>query len=177
MSNQNKKIRKRLIQKYGNICMMEEAGIRKIPLSERKKIKGYKSSQEMITYHHIKPVREKGRTTEENGALLKEYNHEWLERQDQSVRNDINEKLQQFKLNFSGISLGDGLETKFSCSVDLDFNFDDYIVIPVYETKQKPKGKDKIKKPTRAEIKQETQQMVNEYYESIENTTDEGFFR
>lgn len=172
--SKNKKVRKRLVRKYGSICMMEEADIRKIPLAERKKIKGYKSTQEMITYHHIIPVREKGKTTEENGALLKDYNHSWLESQDQYIRDDINERLQQFKLNFSSILVGESLETECSGSIDLDFNFDDYITIPVYETKQKPKGKDKVKKATRAKIKQETQDMVREYYE---NTEDDSFFR
>lgn len=34
---------------------MEEAGIRCIPVEERRKINGYQNNQETITYHHLKP--------------------------------------------------------------------------------------------------------------------------
>lgn len=77
----NKGIRKAMINKYGKICFMEAAGIRQIPKEERKKIKGYKKTDEKLTYHHIVPKSEHGQATEENGAILKKYNHEWLEQQ------------------------------------------------------------------------------------------------
>ena len=51
----NKGIRQAMIHKYGKKCMMEEAGIRNIPKEERKKIKGYRKTDEKLTYHHIKP--------------------------------------------------------------------------------------------------------------------------
>lgn len=51
----NKGIRKAMINKYGKICFMEAAGIRQIPKEERKKIKGYKKTDEKLTYHHIRP--------------------------------------------------------------------------------------------------------------------------
>ena len=67
----NKSIKEKMIQKYGKICMMEEAGIRKIPVEERRMIKGYRKTDEQITYHHLKPRCKGGQATEENGALLK----------------------------------------------------------------------------------------------------------
>lgn len=105
----NKTIRKTMEQKYGKKCMMEAAGIRCISMHKRKKIKGYKRTDEMITYHHIKPLAKGGETTVENGALLKSYNHQWLERQPQYVKDKINKKLQQYKTRFVGLEItGDG---------------------------------------------------------------------
>lgn len=51
----NKHIKEIMMRRYGKICMMEEAGIRYIPIEERRKLKGYQSNQEVITYHHLRP--------------------------------------------------------------------------------------------------------------------------
>ena len=51
----NKRIKEIMMKKYGKICMMEEAGIRCIPVEERRDLRGYKRSDESITYHHIVP--------------------------------------------------------------------------------------------------------------------------
>lgn len=58
----NKKIKEAMIRKYGAKCMMEEAGIRYIPAEKRRRITGYKKSDEVLTYHHLKP-KSKGRTS------------------------------------------------------------------------------------------------------------------
>ena len=55
-----KSIRDRMVEKYGAICMMEQSGIRYVPVEERKKLAGYRKENELITYHHIKP-KSKGR--------------------------------------------------------------------------------------------------------------------
>lgn len=39
-----------------------------------------------------------GQATEENGAILKKYNHEWLERLPKVEREKINKQLQEYKI-------------------------------------------------------------------------------
>lgn len=51
----NKRIKEIMMKRYGKICMMEEAGIRYIPVEERRDLKGYRKTDETITYHHIIP--------------------------------------------------------------------------------------------------------------------------
>lgn len=167
----NKGARQALIQKFGKICMIEEAGIRKIPLSQRRKLKGYKKSDDQITYHHLRAKRNGGKATEENGALVKGYNHQWLEGLPEEEREAINNRLREFKLNFSGIAITDnGIETVKSGSIPLEFDFkdNDTIVIPVFDN-QKSDKKKKQKPKTRAQIKKETQERIAEdleiYYE------------
>lgn len=93
----NKNIRDRMIEKFGEICMMEQSGIRCIPVEERRTIKGYRVENELITYHHIKPKSKGGKETEENGLLLKWYNHRWLHSQPASVIRKINARLKKYK--------------------------------------------------------------------------------
>lgn len=169
--NSNKGVRQALIRKFGKICMIEEAGIRKIPLSQRRKLKGYKKSDDQITYHHLRAKRNGGKATEENGALVKGYNHQWLERLPEEEREAINNRLREFKLNFSGIAITDnGIETIESGIIPLEFDFkdNDTIVIPVFDN-QKSDKKKKQKPKTRAQIKKETQERIAEdleiYYE------------
>lgn len=57
----NRSIKKRLIDIYGPICFLGD-----VP-----------TKNNVLTYHHIKPVREGKETTIENGALLTENMH-WL---------------------------------------------------------------------------------------------------
>ena len=157
----NKGARQRLIQKFGNICMVEEAGIRKTPIEERRKFKGYRKSQDMITYHHIRPKHKGGQATEENGALVKGYNHEWLERLPVAEREKVNTELQRFKLNFATMHIeGDSLVTDSHSSIDLTFDIgEDYLVIPAYDNDEKTIDK---RKKSRAQIKRETQRRIAE---------------
>ncbi len=173
----NKEAREQLIKKYGAKCMMEMAGIREVPVELRRRIKGYKKAQEMLTYHHIKPIREGGKATEENGAVLKAYNHAWLESQPQSVRDEVNQKLQEFKLNFSTMHItGSKLEVEQSDSIDLSFDFgDDCITIQAYDTKELLEEMQQKKNHSRAREKRESQRLIDEYYESIKDTEDKDF--
>lgn len=101
----NRSIRSIMEAKYGKKCMMEEAGIRFIPVEERRKIKGYRKTDEAITYHHLRPRCKGGPATEENGALLKGYNHQWLEKQSKTTRERINRQLRQYKADFVKMSI------------------------------------------------------------------------
>lgn len=117
----NKAIRSMMEKKYGKKCMMEEAGIRCIPVEERRKIKGYKKTDEQLTYHHLRPRSNNGQATEENGALLKSYNHQWLEQQPKGVREQINNRLRQYKKNF------------VKMSIPKQPNKEDYIEVQAYD--------------------------------------------
>lgn len=154
----NKKIRNKMIILFGRVCMLEASGIRYIPLEDRKSIKGYKKFEDTITYHHIKEKQRGGKRTIVNGALIKEYNHNWLHSLSNEEKEEINRKIQEFKLNFISKKLGDvslnekdrktlediklnimivngNLEIEQSFSLNPDFS--DCITIPVYNTKKK----------------------------------------
>ena len=132
----NRSVRELMEQKYGSKCMMEEAHIRKIPVSERRKIKGYKKTDEQITYHHLIRKSKGGLTTEENGALLKWYNHQWLEKQPVATREYINDQLRKYKARFVGLEItGDG-RIGNQIMMDLD-EPGEFIEIPLYPNKER----------------------------------------
>lgn len=175
MSKGNKRAKNKLIQQYGQICMIEEAGIRKIPVSERKKIKGYKKSDDQITFHHLIPRRKGGQATPENGALVKDYNHRWLERLPSREREQVNDRLRDFKLNYSGMQISKkGIELQDSGSVTLDFDSilesekDDVIEISVFQNTPEDIKKRKAHK-TRAQIKREFQKEIDDYFEGLDD--------
>lgn len=132
----NKSIRELMIKKYGEKCMMEEAGIRYIPVEERRKIKGYKKIDETITYHHMKRKCKGGQATEENGALLKWYNHSWLEKQSPATRERINDMLRRYKARFVALEITGNGEIGNSVIMDLE-EPEEYIEIPLYPNREK----------------------------------------
>ena len=67
----NKSIRDKMIEKYGKICMMEAAGIRSVPVEERRKIKGYKKIDESITYHHLQPKCKRWKGNRREWSIIK----------------------------------------------------------------------------------------------------------
>jgi hypothetical protein len=94
----NKTIKNKMIEKFGDECMIEATGIRYVDQEIRQSMPGYKESDDRIEYHHIKPVKDGGLTTIANGALLKGYNHEWYHKQSQEKQKEINELLQEYKV-------------------------------------------------------------------------------
>lgn len=128
----NKSIREKMEQKYGKKCMMEEAGIRFIPVEERRKIKGYRKTDEKLTYHHLKPKCKGGQATMENGALLKSYNHQWLEQQSKATREKINDMLRRYKYRIDAIQMNGNLEVYQQMSF-LPEEFGEYYIIPAYD--------------------------------------------
>ena len=150
----NKSIRELMEKKYGKKCMMEEAGISYIPIEERRKIKGYKKTDEAITYHHMKRKCKGGQATEENGALLKWYNHSWLEKQSPATRERINNMLRRYKMRFVGLEFtGDG---KIGNQVMMDLEEPgEFIEIPLY-----PGGR--VEREEKTDIAQENMRIQNE---------------
>ena len=140
----NKSIREKMIEKYGKICMMEEAGIRCIPVEERKKIKGYKKIDEKITYHHLRAKCKGGEATEENGALLKGYNHQWLEGQPKEVREQINNELRAYKVRFNGMIITGNMKVCRQMSFDIEgIKPGECYVIPAYDNVPKKEEKER----------------------------------
>lgn len=80
----NKLVRNLMINNYGNRCWLH-----------------YKLTKDNpLTYHHLKPVREGGRATEENGALLSREAHDdfnILEQMYPKLAREINEYLSTYK--------------------------------------------------------------------------------
>lgn len=176
MSNGNKSARRKLERIFGKKCMIEAAGIRYIPVEKRRKIKGYTTSQDKLTYHHIKERSKGGKATVENGAIIKGYNHAWLHQLPRDEKEMVNERLKQYKLNVIRM-LGNG-EIVDSQSLTLDFNFDkqDCITIPVYPTTEKDlrksKGKRRREDFNRAKVKREFQRKVDRYFQGREDDDD-----
>lgn len=158
--SRNKTTRNNMVKKYGNKCMIEELGIRKIPRGTRRKIKGYKKFEDEITFHHIKERAKGGPTTEENGALLKGYNHSWLHTLPEEEKEEINRRLQEYKLTFMTINT-DGFEIE-SGSIEFDPNADDLIILPVHK-------QDKKIKYERAKAKKEFKDRIREDLEMEED--------
>ena len=82
-----------------------------------------------------------GQATEENGALLKWYNHSWLEKQSPATRERINDMLRRYKARFVGLEITGNEETGNSVTMDLD-EPGEYIEIPLYPNKEEEKEED-----------------------------------
>lgn len=163
----NKGIRKKMEKIFGKKCMIEEAGIRYIPVEERRKIKGYKRFQERITYHHIKEKQHGGKKTIENGALIKGYNHTWLHSLPEEEKKEVNKKLQEYKMNV--LVMTGQLEVLEQTSIEFEFNEDDCIVIPAYDTKKKPEKPDKRKSILEKQERKQNKHRKGKYFDGDED--------
>lgn len=162
MGSKNKRIREIMEKKYGKVCMIEAAGIRCIPVEERRKIKGYKRSQDKLTYHHIEERAKGGRTTEENGAVVKGYNHEWLHKLSEEDKAKVNNRLQQYKISVAALSLSPNIQVEGQV---LQFDFSDCLEIPLEPNTEHQEEKRKF---DRAKQKRETQRLIDESFEDLD---------
>ena len=154
----NRSARQSLEKQFGKICMIEQLGIRNIPKDQRRKIKGYTKYDDIITYHHIKEKQDGGKATDENGALIRGYNHRWLHSLPEDQKQKVNNSILEFKatvlqLNEKGIDIE-------GQSIQLDFDMSDCIEIPLIDnTKQDIEKRNKF---NRAKQKRDTQKMIDE---------------
>lgn len=162
----NKTGRILLEQRYGKGCFMERAGIRKITPEEEKelkrKIKGFKKLRRGITYHHIKQRKDGGEVSIENGANIAEYNHEWLHQQSPEVRDEINRRLQEFKLKIDLANMrvtNQGINCEDVQSIDLSLS--ETVVIKAYDNTEEDREKRK-QKFNRAKSKKEAKSIIDE---------------
>lgn len=162
MSKDNKKARQKLERLYGKICMVEAAGIRKIPREQRRKIKGYTKYDDVITFHHIKEKSKGGKATVENGALVMGYNHRWINSLSERDREQVNQRLIEFKMMTLGIT-EKGIEEIDSITITPDILDGGFIEIPAFDTTKEEF--EKKKKFNRAKAKRDFQKKIDEYYE------------
>lgn len=106
MSKSNREAKRLLILKYGEICFIEELGIRSkedIDKERRIRYKGKKQREicDQLTYHHILEKCKGGKATVENGALLRYINHQWLHRLSKEKQAQINELFKEYKKQHS----------------------------------------------------------------------------
>lgn len=156
----NSGMRRQLEKIFGKICMIEELGIRKIPKSQRKKIKGYRKYDDEITYHHIKERHAGGKTTLENGALIKGYNHSWLHSLPEKDKEEINNQILEFKATFIQMTERGLQPCGKSVRIELGVDEEDCITIPVYDNTKK--DQEKREKFKRAKEKRKTQRLIRE---------------
>lgn len=100
----NKKIKDRMIKKYGAKCFIEELHLRKPEdIEKEKRFYGKKqlAIMDQLTYHHIKEKCKGGKATEENGAILRYINHQWFNRLSKEKQAEINKLFQEYKRNFN----------------------------------------------------------------------------
>lgn len=151
----NKTARERLEKIYGKKCMMHEGLKMKITGYSKKKMKlKGEDLRKQLTYHHLTPKSKGGPATDENGAILCRECHNYLESLDESEREQINEELRRYKMNFA---IMNGGQITDSGSLDLfnfDFDKEDCITIPL---------KDNTKQYNRAKAKKEMKEIIKEY--------------
>ena len=99
-TKKNKSVREELERIYGKHCMIHQ-GIRNLrpPQPKNAKYKG-KSIANQMTLHHLKPRRNGGATTLENGALVCRKCHDWLEQLPNLEREKVNNEIREYKANF-----------------------------------------------------------------------------
>ena len=168
----NESARQELERLFGKKCMIEELGIRYIPKKQRRTIKGYTKYDECLTYHHIKEKHEGGKATAENGGLIRGYNHRWLHSLPTYQKEQINQAIQQYKLSILAKRLEidkDGQVKELTEEIPLDFNPEDFIEIPVFDTETKPVKK----KFNRAKVKRDFKRQVEEELAYMEEDIDE----
>ena len=160
----NKSARQLLERQFGKICMVEATGIRYIPKSERRKIRGYTKYDDVLTFHHIKERAKGGKATPENGALVRGYNHRWLHSLPPTEKEKVNNALVEFKVAFlqhNGQSLTSEGPAQ-SLTFDYDLSAEDSVVIKAYDNTME--DMEKRQKFNRAKVKRETKRKIDEYY-------------
>lgn len=157
----NKSARRELERVFGKICMIEAAGIRYIPKGKRRKLKGYTKYDEQITYHHIHEKSKGGKATFENGALARGYNHRWLHSLPEAQKEEVNQKLIEFKISTLQ-AIGDKIYETSIAEIPLEFDLEEeFDIIPVFDT-------DRKKKFNRAKQKRAMKREIDEYYDSLD---------
>ena len=157
MSKSNKEAKRRLIQKYGGVCFIEELELRtpeEINKERRIRYKGKRQREicDKITYHHILERSKGGKATEENGALLRYINHQWFHRLSKEKQAEINKLFQEYKRQHSK-----------ECAVEYVDNLD--LGFEVRAFTFTPEDLEPKKKYNRAKDKRENEKIIKEWEE------------
>lgn len=168
----NRTARQRLERIFGKICMIEQLGIRYIPKDERKKIKGYTKYDDMLTYHHIEERQFGGKATDENGALVRGYNHRWLHSLPEHHKQSVNNAMQEFKASiiYTTGSTMESAEHIRMQMVDMDalkrLGAGEFTSIPAYDNTVEDYVK--RQKFNRPKVKRQTQRYIEDEMELYE---------
>ena len=100
----NAEMKRRLIGIFGYKCFIEELGIRSQKEIDkdlaRFKGKGQRKRMYALTYHHIVEKCRGGKSSIENGALLRNINHQWFNTLSKERQAEINSLFQAYKREF-----------------------------------------------------------------------------
>ena len=130
----NRAAREMLEKIYGKKCMIHD-GIRKLRevKKSKRKYKG-KSIAYQLTYHHLKPKRNGGKATLENGAVLCRSCHDWLESLSARDRERINDELREYKRQIDyQIGIAEIKGDKIVQAKVIEPEIEEVIEIPVYD--------------------------------------------
>ena len=171
MGRSNKSARRALEKIFGKICMIEHLGIHKVPQSVRKKIKGYKKTDDQLTYHHIHEQAKGGVTSISNGAIVKGYNHQWLHKLPEKQRQNVNNAILEFKATVIQI-VGNQVKTLDGQFICFDIDDDPQEIgfestIPVEDnTEEILQKREKFKRSKeKSKFKRKVQEGIEEFYE------------
>ena len=121
----------------------------------------------MMNKYHIKERSKGGRTTVENGGLLKGYNHVWLHSLSEKRKKEVNKAIQEYKLNFIQLKGNMDVVDSKSITIGISNNEQDFIKIPLEDNTKE--DYEKKRKFERAKVKREMQRKIDEeleeYYE------------
>lgn len=124
----NKTVKDKMLKKYGKKCFIEELGLRTKEEIEQD-LKKYNSKTRKVmmalTFHHIKERRDGGEATEENGAILRNINHQWFNNLSKSEQRRINNLFIKYKSQDKFKSFKDKL--RVSVTDDKDIIYKEYI--------------------------------------------------
>lgn len=142
MSKSNRRKKEELIKIFGPKCFIEELKIRSPEEieNERKKYTGKKQLKIMdeLTYHHILEKSKGGPTTLENGAILRNINHQWFNRLSKERQREINQLFKDYKKNFPKFKIAvveittEGI--KQAQIIEYKEEEPEIVTIPVYDT-------------------------------------------
>lgn len=169
--------RRQLEKIYGKGCMFKKAKIEEQieSLKPKRIIKSYKmylkemkytgkmirQVESNMTYHYLRHRGEGGKTNIENGAIVNEMAHRYMHSLPRNEEEIINDMIREYKLT-GGVLVPTekGMEVQQPIQIDLDFNMEDCITIPVYDNTKE--DYEKRKKFNRAKVKRETQKFIEE---------------
>lgn len=132
----NRHAKNELIRIYGPKCFIEELGIR-TPEEIEKERKRYTSKKQRkimdeLTFHHIVEKCKNGRATVENGALLRNLNHQWFNRQSKERQEEINKMFQEYKKNKFKMRIAKVTTEEITPVAEIDLSeSEEYIEIPL----------------------------------------------
>lgn len=126
----NKTVKDKMLKKYGKKCFIEELGLRTKEEIEQD-LKKYNSKTRKVmmalTFHHIKERRDGGEATEENGAILRNINHQWFNNLSKSEQRRINNLFIKYKSQDKFKSFKDKLRVSVDNKDNKDIIYKEYI--------------------------------------------------